>query len=76
MAQAKESFWTYLCEIDARLTDRKWIIGEHFTVADLYALVFYPWGRELDLPVNELTNFTVMKNRLIARHAACIASSG
>ena len=70
MARAKGSFWTYLCEIDARLTNQEWIMGEHFTVADPYALVFYPWGRELDLPVDELPGFTAMKNRLIARPAA------
>lgn len=70
MAQARESFWTYLCEIDARLTDREWMMGEHFTVADPYALVFYPWGCELDLPINKLTNLTAMKDRLIARPAA------
>jgi len=69
-AHAKERFWSYLQEIDAMLADRPWIMGEQFTVADPYALVFYPWGRELGLPIGELTNLAAMKNRLIERPAA------
>ncbi len=69
-AQAKASFWTYLQEINAVLSDCPWIMGERFTVADPYALVFYAWGRELGLPTKALTNLTAMKNRLIERPAA------
>lgn len=67
---AIERFWNYLQEIDATLAGGPWIMGEQFTVADPYALVFYPWGRELGLPISDLTNFTAMKNRLIERPAA------
>lgn len=69
-AQAREVFWTHLREIDAMLADRPWVMGGRFTVADPYALVFYPWGRELGLPVEELANLAAMKDRLIARTAA------
>lgn len=69
-AHAKERFWTYLREIDAKLADRPWIMGDGFTVADPYALVFYPWGQELNLPIGELTNLAAMKDRLIERPAA------
>ena len=69
-AQAKETFWAYLREIDGMVADSPWVMGERFTVADPYALVFYPWGRELGLPINELTHLTAMKDRLIARPAA------
>lgn len=69
-AHAKERFWTYLREIDAKLADHQWIMGARFTVADAYALVFYPWGRELRLPIGELTNLAAMKDRLIERPAA------
>ena len=62
-AHAKESFWSYLREIDTMLVDRPWI-------ADPYALVFYPWRRELGLPIGELTNLAAMKNRLVERPAA------
>lgn len=69
-AQAKGSFWAYLREIDTRLADHRWIMGDAFTLADAYALVFYPWGRELSLPIGELTNLAAMKGRLIERPAA------
>ena len=69
-ASAKERFWGYLQGVDATLAGCLWIMGEQFTVADPYALVFYPWGHELGLPISELTNFTAMKDRLIERPAA------
>lgn len=69
-AQARNLYWKYLREIDALLADRPWMMGEEFTLADPYALVFYPWGRELNLPIHELTHIAAMKDRLIARPAA------
>jgi len=69
-AKAKETYWAQLLEIDAILADRPWMMGDQFTVADAYALVFYPWGRELGLPIEELRNLAAMKDRLIARPAA------
>ena len=69
-AHAKDSFWGHLQGIDATLADRPWIMGERFTVADPYALVFYPWAREMGLPISDLTNLAAMKDRLIKRPAA------
>ena len=69
-AQAKETYWAYLCEIDAALADRPWMMGDAFTLADPYALVFFPWGRELGLPIMDLANLVAMKDRLIERPAA------
>ncbi len=72
-ARATESYWAHLQEIDRILADRPWMMGEQFTVADPYALVFFPWGRELGLPIGELRNIVAMKNRLIVRPAARLA---
>lgn len=69
-AHAKKRYWAYLREIDGLLADRPWMMGDEFTLADPYTLVFYPWGRELDLPIGDLTNIAAMKNRLIERPAA------
>ncbi|RXD04809.1 glutathione S-transferase family protein [Sphingomonas sp. UV9] len=69
-AQAKETYWAHLLEMDAILADRPWLMGESFTLADPYALVFFPWGRELGLPIADLTNLTALKDRLIMRPAA------
>ncbi len=69
-AKARENYWVNLLEIDGLLAGRRWIMGDGFTVADPYALVFYAWGRELGLPINELTNLSRMKDRLIDRPAS------
>lgn len=69
-ARAKDTYWAHLQEIDSILADRPWMMGEQFTVADPYALVFFPWGRELGLPIGELANLAAMKDRLIQRPAA------
>ncbi|HEY0680876.1 MAG TPA: glutathione S-transferase family protein [Steroidobacter sp.] len=69
-AQAKDNYWACLQEIDGALADRPWIMGDEFTLADPYALVFFPWGRELGLPIMKLTNLVALKNRLIERPAA------
>ena len=52
---------------NGRVVDSPWIMRDRFTVADPYALVFIPCGRELDLPVVELAHLTMMKDRL-TRH--------
>lgn len=69
-AQARERYWEHLNEIDHVLSDRPWLMGDRFTLADPYALVFYPWGRELGLPIEELGNVAAMKDRLLERPAA------
>ena len=37
--------------------------------ADGYTLVFYGWGKRIGLPVNELRNYTALKDRLMQRPA-------
>ena len=69
-AMAKETYWESLQEIDRMLGNQSWLMASGFTVCDPYALVFYGWAPELELPVNELTNYTAMKDRLLARPAA------
>ncbi|TGN61753.1 glutathione S-transferase [Paracoccus liaowanqingii] len=68
--KARDSYWGHLKEIDAKLANQPWIMGDRFTLADPYVLVFYPWCRDLDLPIEELTNLAAMKDRLVARPAA------
>lgn len=69
-ASAKETYWQSLQEIDRMLADQTWLMGADFTLADPYALVFYGWGAELELPVNALKNVTAMKDRLLERPIA------
>ena len=67
---ARQAYWQSLQEIDGMLAARPWLMGSDFSLCDPYALVFYAWGLELELPVDELENCTAMKNRLLERPLA------
>jgi glutathione S-transferase len=58
-----------MVEIDARLADRQWMMGDQYTILDPYALVFYGWGHRVDMPMGDLKNFTAFKDRMIERPA-------
>ena len=45
------------------------MMGDQYTFADPYALVFYGWGKRLEMPVADLKNYTALKDRLIERPA-------
>ena len=62
----KKTFFENLKEIDALLAGKQWIMGDQFTVADPYALVFYGWGVRAELPMQELTDYTAWKDRMLA----------
>ena len=64
-----KTFWTCLEEIDERLSSNGWIMGDQYTFADPYALVFYSWGVRLRLPVANLKHYTLWKDRMIMRPA-------
>jgi glutathione S-transferase len=65
----REAFWSSLQEIDGLLAGKQWLAGTQYTVCDPYALVFYGWGKRIDLPVHELPNYTAWKERMLARPA-------
>jgi glutathione S-transferase len=64
-----KNFFASLQEIDGHLAGRQWVMGEQFTVADGYTLVFYGWGVRADMPVKDLANYTAWKDRMLARPA-------
>ncbi len=65
----KKTFHTQCTEIDGLLQGKQWIMGDQFTVADGYALVFYGWGLRAELPMKDLRNYTAWKDRMVARPA-------
>ena len=69
-AKAKETYWDSLLEVDRMLAGRPWLMGDDFTLCDPYALVFYGWAPELELPIGELKNYAAMKDSLLARPLA------
>ena len=68
-AKGRALFWRYLQEIDTRLADRAWTMGEAFSVAEGYTLLFYRWGTLLDLPVGDLPAYTRTAGSIMARPA-------
>lgn len=65
----RKSFYTQCTEIDSMLEGREWIMGDDFSVADGYALVFYGWGVRASLPMQDLANYTAWKDRMLKRPA-------
>jgi glutathione S-transferase len=68
-AKGRTMFEGYLKEIDQLLQGRQWAIGDHFTVADGYLLVFYRWGNRQKMDVRSLANYTALAERVLARPA-------
>jgi glutathione S-transferase len=63
----KKSFWSNLEEIDGLLAGKPWIMGDQFTAADGYCLVFYGWGLRAELPMSQLANYSAFKDRMLKR---------
>ena len=68
-AAAVPVLWKHMQAIDKRLAEKIWIMGDQYTIADAYALVFYNWGVIDERDVLSLTHFTAFKNRMIERPA-------
>ena len=64
----RKAFHGYLKQIDAMLAGREWL-ADGYSILDPYALVFYVWGHRRELPMQELENYTALKDRLLARPA-------
>lgn len=68
-ASGAQAFWRHLTMIDQRLAGRMWVMGDQFTVADCYAIVFYHWGVIDERPMASLESFSAFKDRMLARPA-------
>jgi glutathione S-transferase len=64
----RKAFFNYLKDIDGMLAGKEWFF-DHFTACDPYGLVFYWWGKRIELPVQELANYTAHKDRMLKRPA-------
>jgi glutathione S-transferase len=65
----KKNFWAALQEIDGLVAGKPWMQGEAFTLCDPYALVFYGWGKRIELPMKDLKSYTAWKDRMLERPA-------
>jgi glutathione S-transferase len=67
--RGRADFWEALQHLDARLADRRWALGEDYSVCDPYLMIFYLWGRFVGLPVGELAAYSGHFARVAARPA-------
>ena len=68
-ATGRENFWNMLQELDGLLDGKQYVLGSQYSAADGYTLVFYGWGKRVGLPVEQLKNYTALKDRLLTRPA-------
>ncbi len=66
---ARATYWAAMEQIDSRLANREWMMGDQYTFLDPYTLVFYGWGKRINMPMEDLKNFSAFKDRMIARPA-------
>jgi glutathione S-transferase len=67
--KATAKYWECVVEIDRMIGDHEWIMGDHYTVVDPYALVFYGWGTSNGLPMETLAHFNRHKDQMLERAA-------
>ena len=64
----RKAFHGYLKQIDGMLAGREWFC-EQYSVLDAYGLVFYAWGFRRELPMQELKDYSALKDRMLRRPA-------
>lgn len=68
-AEGGSRFFDDLRQVDQRLSERAWLIGDSFTAADAYALVFWSWAVADAQPVDMLPNLAAHAERTMSRPA-------
>jgi glutathione S-transferase len=63
-----KTFHRHLKQIDDMLAGREWF-ADQYSVLDAYGLVFYARGFRRELPVQELENYSALKDRMLQRPA-------
>ncbi len=68
-ALGRELYWKALQTFDDRLSRTPYMLGDAYSIADGYPMVFYNWGMIGGYPVDELRHLTAFKDRMLARPA-------
>jgi glutathione S-transferase len=55
--------------ISAQLGDKTWLLGEHFSAADLFLFMLIRWGRGMPRPPRSILNLNALAERVLARPA-------
>jgi glutathione S-transferase len=68
IAGGRENLVQQFAEIE-RLAADGWLIGDRFTAADSYALIFYRWGRRIGMDMRAYPNWAALNARLLTEPA-------
>jgi len=66
-AIAKDNALKAFKHVDAHLAGRQWLVGESFSVADIYLFVVSNWTRFQDIDVTQWKNIEDLRSRVRAR---------
>jgi glutathione S-transferase len=70
VSRGKEHLVSAFAVIEAKLKDRIWAVGEHYSIVDPYLLVFYRWGNRMAIDMqNAYPAWTSHARRLESRAA-------
>ncbi len=68
-ASGRRNLPGYFEEIEAMASKTPWLLGEHISAADFYPVVFYRWGRRLEMDMKRYTAWSDHMGRMLARPA-------
>jgi glutathione S-transferase len=56
----------YLSLLEKHLSDKTYLVGEHFTIADAYLFTVYQWSKPVGFPVEKFTALNAYSDRIAA----------
>lgn len=68
--KGREMVRSGMADIESRLTDKAWALGDRYSLVDAYLLVFFRWGNRVGLPMRaDFPHFTRVMDVVRARPA-------
>ena len=64
----RENLVTQFAEIE-QLSGEGWLVGDAFSGADSYALIFFRWGKRIGMDMARYPNWAALNERTLAREA-------
>ena len=69
VATGRRTVESYFDELELLSQDGGWIVGNQYSIADPYLLVFYRWGARVGFDMSRYPNWNRHKEKMLARPA-------
>lgn len=66
-AFGEEEAWSHLETIDQMLGEKKWIMGDKFSLVDCHAFVFWRWATLSNFPIETLASYSRLGQQMLER---------